>query len=208
VLSRYTDVLQSNLALMSSTHLDCILVFRANHMQTSLFSTFLALVDSFKNQIRQFRLINRNHFHWKTTLFASHHARKGFLADLTLKFGEIVGNDHSSHFFFHFTIYPHFEAQNVNAFARTLALAWRNKEVLGRAIVAKAKLASSSDVFVCLVDPVELAKKKFTFLLCFSGIAAQLHHPVLHSSQFYDISQCCVTDDLHRGNPSLRWFPL
>jgi hypothetical protein len=63
VQARYTDILQSDLALVSSPHFDRVLVLGTDHMQTALLLAFLALVDALQDEIGGFRLLNGDHFH-------------------------------------------------------------------------------------------------------------------------------------------------
>lgn len=151
-----TDVLKTNLALMSSSHFYSILVFRADDVKTALFLTFLALVYALQNEVGRRRLVDTDHFHWESVGRTSNHSWKGILAYFTLEFGEIVRNNHTSHLFFDFTIYPHFQALHVYSFAWTFAFARRDEEVVRRVVVAKAKFTVASNCLNRFMHSIKL----------------------------------------------------
>lgn len=87
----------------------------------------------------------------------------------------------------------------MHALAGTLALARRNQEIFRSAIVTKAKLTASTDYLIGFMHSIELSKEELSFFFSLALIPANLHHAILHSSQLYDVSQCCISTVLHRG---------
>lgn len=93
---------------MSTTHLDRILILRADDVQTTLLPALLALVYSLKDDVGQFRLLDCDHFHRKVALLPSDHTWEWLFAYLALEFGEVVGHYHACHLLLHLAVDPHF----------------------------------------------------------------------------------------------------
>lgn len=186
--ARHAYVLKPDLTLMSTPNFDCVFVLRTDNVKTTLLFAFLSLIYALKNHIGCFGLFDCYHFHGETRCGSSHHSGEGFLADFALKFGEIVRDDHTSDFFLDLAVDPHLEALHVHALAGSLALAWRDEEVIWGVVIAEAELAVSSDGFSCLVHSIELAKEEVLSLFLLLN-AADLHHPILNAAQFHYISQ-------------------
>lgn len=77
-------------------------------MQTSLLFTLFSLVNAFKNKIRFLWFVDCYHLHAEVIFWLDDQSRERLLANLALKFSEIIGYDHSSDFFFYLAIDPHF----------------------------------------------------------------------------------------------------
>jgi hypothetical protein len=95
---------------MSTTHLDRVLIFRTDHMQTTLLPALLTLVYSLQNDVGQFRLLDGDHLHREAALLASDHTWEWFLADFALKLSEVVGHDHACHLLLYLAVDPHLQA--------------------------------------------------------------------------------------------------
>jgi hypothetical protein len=184
----YADILQPDLALVSTAHLDGVLIFGTNDVETSLLPALLALIDALEDDVGQFGLLDGDHLHGEVALLPSDHAREGLLADLALELGEVVRHHHARHLLLHLAVDPHLQAQHVHALAGTLALAGRDQEVVRSAVVTEAKLAAAAYVLIGFVDAVELSQEELAFFFSFALIAADLNHSILHTSQLHDIS--------------------
>ena len=173
---------------MPAPDFHCVLVLRTDHVKTALLFAFLTLIYTLKNHIGCFGLFDCYHFHRETRCRSSDHSGERFFADFALKFGEIVRDDHASDFFLDFAVDPHLEALHVHALAGSLALAWRDEEIIWGVVITEAKFAVSSDGFSCFVHSVELAKEEvFSLLLLLN--AADLHHPILNAPQLHYVAQ-------------------
>ena len=156
---RNTNVLQPDLALVSPPHLDRILVLGANHVQAPLLLALLPLIDALENKVGIFGLVYSYHLEVEVACSSRDYSWEGLLANFALKFSEIVGYHHSCDFFLHLAINPHLQALHVNTFARALTLAGRNQEIIRGIVITQAELACSSDLFVSLMNPIELPEK-------------------------------------------------
>lgn len=184
---------------MSTTHLDRVLILRTDDVEASFLPALLALVNALQDDVGQFRLLDGDHLHGEVALLASDHTWEGLLADLTLKLGEVVGHHHACHFLLHLAVDPHLQAQHMHTLAGTLAVARGNQKIVRSAVITKTELAVSADVLIGFVYSVELSKKELSLFFSLALVSADLHRAVLHSSQLYDVSECCIQTALHKG---------
>jgi hypothetical protein len=116
VETRDRDVLESDLALVSSSHPDNIVTVRTYQMQATLFPALFALVDSLEDEIGLLGLVNSYHLHLEG-LTSCDHPGEWYFADLALKLGEVIGDNHACDFLFDLTVYPHLQALHMNPLA-------------------------------------------------------------------------------------------
>lgn len=100
---------------MTPAHPDDIIVVRTNQVKTTFFSALPALVDALEDEVGFLWFLDGDHLHFET-ISLSHQPRKRLLADLALKFCEVVRHHHACHFLLYLTVDPHLQALHVNTF--------------------------------------------------------------------------------------------
>lgn len=88
--ARYANVLKPDLTLMPPPNFNGILVLRTDHMQTALLLALLALVDALEDEIGGFRFLYGDHLHREIRTRPCDQSGERLLANLTLKFSEII----------------------------------------------------------------------------------------------------------------------
>lgn len=156
---RNANILQPNLTLMAPSHLYCILVLRADHVQAALFFTLLAFVDALEDRVGVFWLVYCDHLQVEIIRRPCHHPRKWLLADFALEFCEIIRNHHARNLLLDLAINPHLQALHMDPLARALALARRNEEVIRGIIITQTELACTCNLLVCFMHSVELSEE-------------------------------------------------
>ena len=120
---------------MSTADAHYVVVLGTNYVQTAFLPALFPFVYALEHQVWFGRTVDCYHLHLERVPFC-HKTRERLFTYFTLEFSKVVRNNHSSDFFLDFAIDPHLQALYMNPFTGAFALAWRNKEVVGRTVIA------------------------------------------------------------------------
>ena len=195
------NILETNLALMSSTHFNCCSFSQWNQMHAFLLFWLFSFVYSLQNYVRTAcRSFNRNHF--QLEIVADYHPRKSNFTNLALELVKVVSTNDSINFFFNFTVNPLLKTVNMNNSTMSFACTWRYQKILISILLTETDFTWSLFYFVYFKDAIKIPQKEIGEILLFLfRQSSNLNNLKLDPSYFKDIASPWISKMLLNGNP-------